>query len=107
MNCASNSAWLKQPDKQKLASSVTRPLGLASESCSGMGFPSSTAIFGGVDEEVVLTPFFGQAHIVSLPLLVFLFQWIALGLRTVLLRRQRREGAVGPLSPPESPQLST
>src|SRR5579863_2476686 len=57
-----------------------------------------------VDNEVRLTQIFGQARLLATQLLVLLIQRMALGLRPALLRSQRFEDAVGPLTPPGGQQ---
>ena len=53
-----------------------------------------------VDDDMRLTQIFGQACILAAQLLVLLIHRMALGLRSPLLRSQRFEDAVGPLTPP-------
>ena len=53
-----------------------------------------------VDDDVGLAQFFRQTGILALQLQIFLFQWIALGLGPSLLRSQRFQDAVGPLTSP-------
>ena len=52
-----------------------------------------------VDDDVRLTQIFGQTCILAAKLLVLLLQRMALGLWPALLRSQRLEDAVGPLTP--------
>jgi hypothetical protein len=53
-----------------------------------------------VDDDVRLAQIFGQACILTLQLLIFFFQWMALGLRPAFPRGQRFADAVGPFAPP-------
>jgi hypothetical protein len=51
-------------------------------------------------DDVRLTQIFGQTRILTAQLLIFFFEWIALGLRPAFLRSQGLEDSLGPLSPP-------
>jgi hypothetical protein len=56
--------------------------------------------FLNVDDDMRLPQIFTQAGILTAKLLIFFFQWIALGLRPTFLRGQSFEDSLGPLSPP-------
>ena len=57
-----------------------------------------------VDDEVRLTQIFGQTCVLAAQLLVLLIHRMALGLGSALLRSQRLQDAVGPLTPPGGQQ---
>ncbi len=52
--------------------------------------------FLNIDDDVRFTQIFGQTCVLAAQLLVFLFQRIALGLRSALLRSQRLAGCRWP-----------